>query len=451
MFKRISGWMFGAVLLIGFSFLLPEPAAAEEGWVQEGGQYFYYENDESVKGWKVIDGKWYYFSNDTGIMRTGWLKEGDSWYFLKSTGAMHTGWLSYGGKWYFMQKNGEMKTGWLYDSYKWYYLDGKSGVIKTGWINDEGTWYFLSDTGVMKTGWYKHSGTWYYLGKNGAMKTGWLYDSYKWYYLDEKSGAMKTGWLKEGGKWYYLEAGGAMKTGWLQENGRWYFLNRSGIMQTGWIWFGHEWNYFKDDGVWVKNTIVDEMESVWEHDQIILVTSNGYSSYNAKIRTYEKVDGKWYERMNISGFLGKYGFADVMKEGGKESPRGKYSIGTAFGRYENPGTKLPYQRITSDDVWVDDPSSNLYNTWQKASANNGQWNSAEKMDIPLYNYGFVINYNTEKRVPGAGSAIFFHVGTNYTLGCTATSQNQVISILKWLDPAKNPAIIQTPESELGNY
>jgi L,D-peptidoglycan transpeptidase YkuD (ErfK/YbiS/YcfS/YnhG family) len=80
-------------------------------------------------------------------------------------------------------------------------------------------------------------------------------------------------------------------------------------------------------------------------------------------------------------------------------------------------------------VWVDDPSSALYNTWQKTSANNGQWNSAERMDIPEYNYGFIINYNTEKRVPAAGSAIFFHVSDGYTLGCTATSQNRVIDII----------------------
>jgi L,D-peptidoglycan transpeptidase YkuD (ErfK/YbiS/YcfS/YnhG family) len=72
------------------------------------------------------------------------------------------------------------------------------------------------------------------------------------------------------------------------------------------------------------------------------------------------------------------------------------------------------------------------------------------MDIPAYDYGFVINYN-ESRTPGKGSAIFFHVGTNYTAGCTATSKEQVVSILKWLNPEKNPVIIQSPVSELDKY
>lgn len=452
MFNGFTRLMFLAILFIGTGYLFPEIAeGAGNGWTEKEGGYVYYSDDELVKGWQYIDGSWHYFTPDTGKMKTGWLKDNDTWYYLKDNGKMHTGWLSSGGKWYYFQSNGAMKTGWLYYSYKWYYLDGKSGEMKTGWLEDRDTWYFLKSSGAMQTGWLKDSGNWYFLEKSGAMKTGWLYDAYKWYYLDGKSGALKTGWLHKGNQWYYLEGNGSMKTGWLQYNNRWYFLNRSGVMQTGWIWFGHEWNYFKENGVWVENTVVDEMESVWEHDQLILVTSSGYNSINAKIRTFEKVDGKWYTRMSTSGYLGKYGFADVMSEGGKASPRGKYSIGTAFGRYDNPGTKLPYRKITSDDVWVDDSLSPLYNTWQKASENSGQWSSAEKMDIPLYNYGFVINYNTEKRIPGAGSAIFFHVGDNYTLGCTATSQNQVISILKWLDPAKNPAIIQAPESELKDY
>ncbi|WP_249745509.1 cell wall-binding protein [Mesobacillus boroniphilus] len=447
--ERLSGWLLAGILMIAVGSFVPEAAAASDGWVEKGGQHYYYVDNEPVKGWYLTGGAWYYFDLESGARLTGWLEENGTWFYLKSNGAMHTGWLSYGGKWYFLQKNGAMKTGWLYVSSKWYYLMD-DGSMKTGWLRENNSWYFLKSDGAMQAGWLDQAGKRYFLENNGAMKTGWLLYLNKWYYFNG-TGAMQKGWLKESGEWYYLDSNGVMKTGWLLYNNQWYYLNRSGKMETGWVWFGQEWNYFTKNGIWVKNTVVDEMETIWEHDQLILVTAANYDSNKAKIRTFEKVDGKWYERLNVSGYLGKYGFADVMREGGKESPRGKYSIGTAFGRFVNPGTKLPYRKITSDDVWVDDSASPLYNTWQKASANNGQWNSAEKMDIPLYNYGFVINYNTEKRVPGAGSAIFFHVGDNYTLGCTATPQNYVLSILRWLDPAKNPVIIQAPEGELGEY
>ena len=97
-----------------------------------------------------------------------------------------------------------------------------------------------------------------------------------------------------------------------------------------------------------------------------------------------------------------------------------------------------------------DPKSSLYNTWQSRKATEGQWSSAENMAISAYNYGFVINYNTQ-RVPGNGSAIFFHISSGATLGCVGTSQSNVVSILKWLNPAKSPTIIMTPSSELGSY
>ncbi|GGH86563.1 L,D-peptidoglycan transpeptidase YkuD (ErfK/YbiS/YcfS/YnhG family) [Pullulanibacillus pueri] len=200
-----------------------------------------------------------------------------------------------------------------------------------------------------------------------------------------------------------------------------------------------------------KSNVADQLKTVSRNRQLILVTTSSSSTNAATIRTFEKnASGKWNPVLTISGHVGKYGLTSSMSEGGKKSPIGKYTIGTAFGRYANPGTKLSYRKITSDDVWVDDPKSSLYNTWQSRSKTQGQWKSAENMNISAYNYGFVINYNTS-RTPYKGSAIFFHVGSGYTLGCTDTAQSNVLKILKWLDPAKSPVIIQTPVSGLSNY
>lgn len=199
-----------------------------------------------------------------------------------------------------------------------------------------------------------------------------------------------------------------------------------------------------------------KLKTVGSNKQLILVTANGYNTSYAQIHTYEKNSkGQWIPVLSTTGYIGKYGFAtqSKMSEGGKRSPIGKYTIGTAFGRYNNPGTKLHYRKTTTDDVWVDDSRSRLYNTWQSKRRTRGQWRSAENMYVSAYNYGFVINYNT-KRTPYKGSAIFFHVATgnyHYTLGCTATSQTNVVKILKWLDPKKNPVIIQTPTQELYKY
>ncbi len=204
------------------------------------------------------------------------------------------------------------------------------------------------------------------------------------------------------------------------------------------------------DPSFTKN-MADALKTVQGNKQLILVTAGSYGTSSAKIQTFERNDaGYWIPVLNVPGYIGKNGFAKTKAEGDGKTPRGKYTIGTAFGTKGNPGTKLPFRNITSDDVWVDDPNSKLYNTWQSKSKTKGQWKSAENMNIPAYKYGFVINYNTE-RVPGKGSAIFFHISNGHTLGCTGVSEKNVVSILKWLDPDKNPVIIQTPSSELSSY
>ncbi|MFX3616799.1 MAG: L,D-transpeptidase [Sporolactobacillus sp.] len=188
--------------------------------------------------------------------------------------------------------------------------------------------------------------------------------------------------------------------------------------------------------------------------QLILVTAKGYETSQVKIQTFSRnPSGKWKRQLCIPGIIGKYGFAETgqMQEGGLKSPQGLFNISQAFGRWANPGTKLLYHLITPDDVWVDNVESPNYNTMQSLHLTG---ESSEKMYIPQYDYGFVINYNTVERIPGKGSAIFFHIDdhcSDYTAGCTAVSRNEIVKILKWLDPGQNPIIIQTVISRLKFY
>ncbi|MFC4023756.1 L,D-transpeptidase family protein [Oceanobacillus longus] len=200
-----------------------------------------------------------------------------------------------------------------------------------------------------------------------------------------------------------------------------------------------------------KQNDADKLKTIDGNNQLILVTANGYGTSSARVQTYERTaEGNWKQLLDVSGFIGKNGFADNKVEGDGKTPTGKYTIGHAFGRAGNPGIKLSYRAITPDDVWVDDSNSSLYNSWQSKAETSDQWSSAENMDIALYTHGFVINYNTAQ-TPGKGSAIFFHIANGYTLGCVGVSESNVVSILKWLDPKKNPVIIQTPTSGLGKY
>lgn len=204
----------------------------------------------------------------------------------------------------------------------------------------------------------------------------------------------------------------------------------------------------------VSERYVNHMKSIGKNRQLILVTATGYHTSHAKVQLFERnTAGKWKRKAIINAIIGRNGFAVPyqMREGGWKSPQGKFNITQSFGRYANPGTKLPYHRITADDVWVDNVHSPYYNTLQSIRATHEQ---SEKMNIPQYNYGFVINYNTTRRTPGKGSAIFFHIDDHrygYTAGCTAVSKSEVVRILKWINPAKRPIIIQAVTKRLGKY
>lgn len=196
--------------------------------------------------------------------------------------------------------------------------------------------------------------------------------------------------------------------------------------------------------------LIEKIKSKGNSEQAIVVTSSGFGVIQSTITTFEKVNGTWKQIISVPGNVGIRGFAYNKVEGDDHTPIGIFSLGTAFGVNSNPETALGYKACTSNSFWVDDSKSALYNTWQEGPA-NGRWTSAENMNIVRYTYGFVINYNTAARTPLKGSAIFFHVWSGAgsgTAGCIATSQSNVISILRWLKPSKNPLIIEGPMSEV---
>lgn len=79
------------------------------------------------------------------------------------------------------------------------------------------------------------------------------------------------------------------------------------------------------------------------------------------------------------------------------------------------------------------------------------WTIYEKLKIPEYKYAAVINYNIgPDRIVGNGSAIFLHIAGSkgYTSGCTAVSEADLLTILKWMNGDKKPIIVQGTLSEL---
>ena len=210
-------------------------APISDGWHQEDGKWFYYENGSHITGWKRLpDSHWYYF-DETGVLQHGWLLDNGNWYYLNASGFMVTGWQ-------------KMPDG------HWYYFNG-SGILQHGWLRDGGNWYYLNASGFMVTGWQKlPDGNWYYFNGSGVLQHNWVRYSGNWYYLNG-SGFMVTGWQRlPDGNWYYFDGSGIMQTGWLNRGGNWYYLNSSGVMETGWQYIGGSWYYFYPGGNMASST-----------------------------------------------------------------------------------------------------------------------------------------------------------------------------------------------------
>ncbi len=151
--------------------------------------------------------------------------------------------------------------------------------------------------------------------------------------------------------------------------------------------------------------------------------------------------------------IGRNGFAPYgeKREGDGRTPSGLYRLGTAFGYAESAATKMPYRQSLPDDVWIDDPDAPDYNRWVRQSQTRASSYEKMKRADNLYQYGMVIEYNTDPVIKGYGSAIFLHVWAgpkSTTAGCVAVSKDDLLKILNWLDPAAKPAIFINPESAL---
>lgn len=175
--------------------------------------------------------------------------------------------------------------------------------------------------------------------------------------------------------------------------------------------------------------------------QLLVVKADGTS---AQISLYTcDESGLWSDAgITTSGYVGANGVSRDSREGSRMTPAGVFPIGEAFYIDEKPDTKLSSFQITENTYWVDDPESELYN--QKVELNGEKtWASAEHMiDYPSsYKYGFVVNFNMNPIEAGRGSAIFFHIGSNETLGCIATSEEMVLAYLAALDAEKQPYIL----------
>jgi L,D-peptidoglycan transpeptidase YkuD (ErfK/YbiS/YcfS/YnhG family) len=179
--------------------------------------------------------------------------------------------------------------------------------------------------------------------------------------------------------------------------------------------------------------------------QAVLVVGDNRQGKGVIVYLFEKNEGTWRVLpKEFPAIIGKNGFAPIgeKKEGDGKTPTGMFPVSLAFGYAQIVDTAMPYRQATADDYWVDDSSSPLYNTWVKGKPDAKSMESMKRKD-DLYKWGLVVDYNVDPVVKGKGSAIFIHVWRkpgSVTAGCAACAEENILYLLKWLDPAKKPVV-----------
>ena len=148
----------------------------------------------------------------------------------------------------------------------------------------------------------------------------------------------------------------------------------------------------------------------------------------------------------------------IKREGDGKSPAGLFPLTFAFGSKNKPvGVKFPFTEFDEFTECVDDVNSNFYNKIvNRMQVGNFDWKSSEKMlEVgEQYDLGVFVAYNSYPVKAGNGSCIFLHIwkdAASGTSGCTAMERASMEKLLGWLDPNKNPYLIQMPEGAYKIY
>jgi L,D-peptidoglycan transpeptidase YkuD (ErfK/YbiS/YcfS/YnhG family) len=212
------------------------------------------------------------------------------------------------------------------------------------------------------------------------------------------------------------------------------------------------------------------LRSVDGSDQVLVVTSSGWSASHATLWAYQRVaDGSWRLRRGpVPARVGTNGFvlADRRRQSTGTTPAGTFGVLRAFGTGPDPGTALRYRRVDGDDWWPYDPRDpETYNVWQPRRAPGADWRPSWAEDLSSYGvqyrYAAVLDFNLPSAVHSAdgervaarpadtrrGGGIFLHVnGRAATAGCVSVARSDLRALLRWLSPEDRPVIVMGPRA-----
>ena len=204
--------------------------------------------------------------------------------------------------------------------------------------------------------------------------------------------------------------------------------------------------------------------------QLIVAIAPTWNSMHGRLQLFERSRGEAWQSVSAavpvlfgkdgvawgSGFAGQDEPGLRKKERDGRAPAGVFRIGKIY-TYDPQlpaGSDYPFHQVTRADAWVDDVNSPDYNRFVSIEdpSDPPAWFEKQKMRHHDFAYRWLIEirHNSDLPIPGAGSAIFFHIrrGVNRpTSGCTTMAEHDLVKLITWLRANRCPCYALLPVSE----
>lgn len=189
------------------------------------------------------------------IVANGFVDRGGNRYYYRNY-RMQFGFIEDNGKKYFMNADGTMyRNGWIGDGINMFYMDTKDGHMLTDLVEIQGRKYYFGADGLMQRGLIALDGKLYLFGADGAMHYGLYEDPGKGIRYFKEDGSMAFNELVSiNSHNYYFNPDGIMATGLTAIGDKIYMFGIDGTMQFGWYSDGSGMRYFQEDGSMALNT-----------------------------------------------------------------------------------------------------------------------------------------------------------------------------------------------------
>jgi L,D-peptidoglycan transpeptidase YkuD (ErfK/YbiS/YcfS/YnhG family) len=174
-------------------------------------------------------------------------------------------------------------------------------------------------------------------------------------------------------------------------------------------------------------------------NQVIIVTGTGIDAPTSTVVLWQRTPNGWQAGPNWPAHNGFAGWSADHTDNDLRSPIGVFTLTDAGGLRADPGSKLPYHQGNGFSI-------------------GGKGLDGEPL-AGAFDYVIAINYN---RLPGRnpldwtmpmgaqrGGHIWFHVDHGGpTHGCVSLPADDMITLLRTLDPAQHPVVVMGDAASL---